>query len=180
MKKTIFLAIIASSLFACSTPSDKKTETTTTDATATSATTAGTVTTTGPEVELMKKALNAWATADWATYLSCYADTAVSVHNAWAQSNDTTIARKVPSYIDLFKKSRLQMDGNVSVDNSIFEVVTMPNGSKYGHAWVGVSWKNKKGETSKTTIFNSYGIQDGKFTYDWPIYDNKEFDKLLK
>jgi hypothetical protein len=170
MKKTILTAILAITLFACQ---QNVTKMESIPAAFNS------VTTTGPEVALMKKALNAWATADWDTYLSCYADTARSAHNSWA-SYDTTIAKKIATYIDVFKKSRISMDGNVNIDNSIFEVVTMADGNKYGHAWVGVSWKNKKGEISKTVIFNSYGIQNGKFSYEWPIYDTKEFDKLLK
>jgi hypothetical protein len=168
MKKTILVALIATTLFAC----QQNVTTTTTTA-------AGTITTTGPDVDLMKKAGNAWATGDWATYLSCYADTARSVHNAWA-SNDTTVAKKMSSFVDQFKKSREFMDGNVSIDHSIYEVVTMPNGSKYGHAWVDVSWKSKKGVVGRSVIFNSFGIKDGKITYEWPIYDSKEFDKLTK
>ena len=173
MKKTFLVAMFATTIFACSTPAENKTD-------ATSASTAtGSVTTEGPEVDLMKKAAESWANANWDAYLSCYADTARSVHNAWA-SNDTTIAKKVSSHIDQFKKSREAMEGNVTINNSIYEVVTMPDGSKYGHAWLDISWKTKKGEIGKTVIFNSYGIKDGKFTYEWPIYDTKDFEKLPK
>ena len=176
MKKLMMPFILATALFACSTPSENKgvaTATATTNAT-------GTVTTEGPDVELMKKAAESWASGDWDAYLSCYADTARSVHNAWAVTTDTTVARKMSSYIDGFKKSRELMDGNVTINNSIYEVVTMGDGSKYGHAWIDVSWKSKKGATSKTLIFNSYSIKDGKLTTEWPIYDTKEFDKLMK
>ena len=173
MKKTILVAMIATTIFACSTPAEKKTETTSAPSTT------GSVTTEGPEVDLMKKAAESWANANWDAYLSCYADTARSVHNAWA-SNDTTIAKKVSSYINQFKKSREAMEGNVTINNGIYEVVTMPDGSKYGHVWLDISWKTKKGEIGKTVIFNSYGIKDGKFTYEWPIYDTKDFEKLPK
>ena len=145
MKKTFFVALLATALFACSTPAETKVE-------ATTGTTS--VTTEGADVELMKKAAESWASGNWDAYLS--------------------------SYIDTFKKSREGMDGNVTIDNSIYEVVTMADGSKYGHAWLNCSWKTKDGGTSKTLIFNSYSIKDGKFTTEWPIYDTKEFDKLLK
>jgi hypothetical protein len=178
MKKLVMPFIMATVLFACA--SGENTATGTTSGTATTPPVSeGTVTTTGPEVELMKKAGNAWATGDFVTYLACYQDTARSVHNAWA-SNDTTVAKKMSSFIDRFKKSREGVVGNISIDNSIYEVVTMPDGSQYGHAWVDCSWKTKNGAISKTVIFNSYGIKDGKFTYEWPIYDTKEFDKLPK
>lgn len=168
--------IMATALFACSAPAENKGEAT---ATATASTGAGSVTTSGPEVDLMKKAAESWAKGDWAAYLSCYADTAVSVHNAWAV-NDTTVAKKMTSFIEMFKKSRENLVGNISIDHTIFEVVTMPNGNKYGHAWVDCSWKTKKGEIGKSVIFNSYGIKDGKFTYEWPIYNPTDFNKLLK
>lgn len=171
MKKTFLVALLATTLFACSTPAETKVE-------ATTGTTS--VTTEGPDVELMKKAAESWASANWDAYLSCYADTAISVHNVWAVTTDTAVTRKVSSYIDTFKKSREGMDGNVTIDHSIYEVVTMADGSKYGHAWLDCSWKTKTGETSKTLIFNSYSIKDGKFTTEWPIYNTKEFDKLLK
>ena len=171
MKKIFLVAMIATTLFAC----QQNVTNTEKGAGGTSS-----VTTTGPDVDLMKKAAESWASGDWAGYLACYADTALSVHNAWASTNDTTIAKKLPTFIDLFKKSRVPLDGNIKIDHSIYEVVTMPDGSKYGHAWIGVSWKTKTGEVSKTVIFNSYGIKDGKITYEWPIYDTKEFDKLTK
>jgi hypothetical protein len=171
MKKTLLVALLATTLFACK-QNETKTETATTGTSS--------VTSTGPDVELMKKAQNAWATGDWDTYLSCYADTAVSVHNGWAASGDTTVAKKMSSYIPNFKKSRDAMDGNFSIDHTIYEVVTMADGSKYGHAWADISWKLKDGSVSKTVIFNSYGIKDGKITYEWPIYDTKEFNKLSK
>ena len=93
MKKTFLVALLATTLFACSTPAETKVE-------ATTRTTS--VTTEGPDVELMKKAGESWASANWDAYLSCYADTAISVHNVWAVTTDTTVVRKVSSYIDTF------------------------------------------------------------------------------
>ncbi|MFZ4103154.1 MAG: hypothetical protein ACOYKI_00345 [Sediminibacterium sp.] len=107
--------MLATALFACSTPAENKVETST-------GTTS--VTTEGPDVELMKKAAESWAIGNWEDYLSCFADTAISVHNTWAVTTDTAVVRKVSSYIDSFKKSRENMDGNVTIENSIYEVVT--------------------------------------------------------
>ncbi len=172
MKKTILVALMATTLFAC-----KQNETKTETATTTAAT--GTVTTTGPEVDLIKKAVDAFASGDWATYAACYADTAKAYHNIWPLTGDSTLALGMPKLIEGFKTQRALMDGNPSVDGTIYEVVTMPNGSKYGHAWINFSWKSKKGGTGKMALFNSYGFnKDGKITYEWPIYDTKEISKL--
>ena len=166
MKKIVLLFLAASTFVACKT-SEVKTEST--------AAATGSVTTTGPEVDLLKKSITAWADGDWATYASTYADTAKSSHNAWPSATDSTVSVKVPVLIEGFKKQRALMDGNVTMGNSIIEVVTMPDGNKYGHVWVELSWKNKKGVVGKSVLFDSYGInKDGKISYEWPIYDTKD------
>ena len=175
MKKLVMPFIMATALFACSTSSDTASGTASATASTSSAST-GSVTTTGPDVELMKKAGQTWSTGDWAGYLACYADTAKSIHNAWAVNSKD--AKTMPALVEEFKKSRALMDGNVSIDNSIYEVITTADGTKYGHAWVELSWKTKKGGIGKTVLFNSYGIKDGKLLYEWPIYDTKDFAKL--
>jgi len=170
MKKIVLLFLTATTLFACKT-NEVKTET------AASAT--GTVTTTGPDVDLIKKSITAFANGDWATYASTYADTAKSVLNGWASTTDTSVGVRMPVLIEGFKKQRELMDGNLTMGGSIFEVVTMPDGNKYGHLWVELSWKSKKGVPGKTVLFDSYGInKDGKISYEWPIFDTKDVAKL--
>lgn len=167
MKKIVLLFLAATTLFACQT-NEVKTET--------AAAAGGTVATTGPDVDLIKKSITAWADGDWATYASTYADTAKSTHNAWPSATDSTVTVKIPVLIEGFKKQRELMDGNVTMGNSIIEVVTMPDGNKYGHVWVELSWKSKKtGVVGKSVLFDSYGInKDGKISYEWPIYDTKD------
>jgi hypothetical protein len=81
--------------------------------------------------------------------------------------------------IEVFKKQRELIDGNLTIGGTIYEVVTMPDGNKYGHSWVEMSWKSKKGVAGKVVVFNSFGInKDGKITYEWPIYDTKDVASL--
>jgi len=170
MKKIVLLFVTATTLFACA-PTEVKTDI------AASAT--GTVTATGPDVDLIKKSITAFADGDWDTYASTYADTAKSYHNVWPSNTDTTVGVKIPVLIEGFKKQRELMDGKLTMGGTIFEVVTMPDGSKYGHVWVDFTWKNKKGEVGKSVLFDSYGInKDGKISYEWPIYDTKDVAKL--
>ena len=157
-------------MFACA-PTEVKTDS--------AAATTGTVTTSGPDVDLVKKSITAWADGDWATYASTYADTAKAVHNGWPSATDTTVGVKMSIMIENFKKQRELMDGNITMGNSIIEVVTMPDGNKYGHLWVELSWKSKKGVVGKSVLFDSYGInKDGKISYEWPIYDTKDVATL--
>jgi hypothetical protein len=170
MKKIILLFLTATTMFACA-PTEVKTDS--------AAATTGTVTTSGPDVDLVKKSITAWADGDWATYASTYADTAKAVHNGWPSATDTTVGVKMSIMIENFKKQRELMDGNITMGNSIIEVVTMPDGNKYGHLWVELSWKSKKGVVGKSVLFDSYGInKDGKISYEWPIYDTKDVATL--
>jgi len=172
MKKIILLFVTATTLFACKT-SEVKTETT--------ASATGTVTSTGPDVDMLKKGTTAFANGDWATVASNYADTAKSYHNIWPSNSDTTLGVKIPVIIEVFKKQREFIDGNLTIGGTIYEVVTMPDGNKYGHSWVEMSWKSKKGVAGKVVVFNSFGInKDGKITYEWPIYDTKDVATLGK
>ena len=172
MKKIILLFVTATTLFACKT-SEVKTETT--------ASATGTVTASGPDVDLIKKSITAFADGDWATYASTYADTAKSYHNIWPSNSDTTLGVKIPVLIEGFKKQRELMDGKLTMGGTIFEVVTMPDGGKYGHVWVDFTWKNKKGVVGKSVLFDSYGInKDGKISYEWPIYDTKDVVRLAQ
>jgi hypothetical protein len=170
MKKIILCFLVSASLISCTNQEIKteaKTETT------------GSVTTTGPDVDLIKKSITAFADGDWATYASTYADTAKSYHNIWPSNTDTTVGVKIPVLIEGFKKQRELMDGKLTMGGTIFEVVTMHDGSKYGHVWVDFTWKNKKGEVGKSVLFDSYGInKDGKISYEWPIYDTKDVVRL--
>ncbi len=170
MKKIVLLFVTATTLFACSTTEVK---------TDSAASTTGTVATSGPDVDLVKKSITAWADGDWATYASTYADTAKAVHNGWPSATDTTVGVKMSIMIENFKKQRELMDGNITLGKSIIEVVTVPDGNKYGHLWVEVSWKSKKGVAGYSVLFDSYGInKDGKISYEWPIYDTKDVATL--
>jgi hypothetical protein len=166
MKKTFFVALLATSLFACSTPSEKP-ATAETDATASSCVKEG------PEVDLMKKAVTAFGAADWATMSSCFSDTAKSWHN-----NDT-VAMKMSERIELFKKQREASGDLVDPGTPNFEVVTVPTtdeqykGIKWGHAWVTFKVTSKTGVVSKSLTFASFAIKDGKILYEQVIYDAK-------
>lgn len=168
MKKTFLIAAAMVFLMACGT---KPTETTTTE-TATVAG-AGTITTTGADVDAMKNSFTAFANGNWDELTTYFADSAVSYHNVWPL--DTTV-KGVPikEMIEVFKKDRPNYEGNFQLNTPIVEVVTMADGSKYGHIWIEITAQHKNGKKIKQVVFNSFGInKDGKFTSEWPIYNNQ-------
>ncbi len=164
MKKTILIALFAVTLFSCKNASETAT-------TETAASTSSCVKE-GPEVDLMKKALNAYSTGDFATMASCFSDTAKSWHNG------DTVAMKMSDRIEMFKKLR---EGIESIDPGTpnLEVVTVETtdeqykGIKWGHAWVNFPNKAKTGEVTKTLTFASFAIKDGKILWEQVIYDAK-------
>lgn len=166
MKKTILVAMFATTLFACSTPSEK-TASTAIDATASSCVKEG------PEVDLMKKVVTAYSAGDWATMATCFSDTAKSWHN-----NDT-VAMNMTDRIEMFKQQRATTGDVVDAGTPNYEVVTVPTtdsqyeGIKWGHAWINFKSTSKTGETTKTLTFVSFGIKDGKILYEQVIYDAK-------
>ena len=166
MKKTILVAMFATTLFACSTLSEKN-ATTATDATASSCVKEG------PEVDLMKKVVASYSAGDWATMATCFSDTAKSWHN-----NDT-VAMNMSDRIEMFKQQRATTGDVVDAGTPNYEVVTVPTtdsqyeGIKWGHAWINFKSTSKTGETSKSLTFVSFGIKDGKILYEQVIYDAK-------
>lgn len=167
MKKQLMPLVLATALFACSTPAENKS--TLTEVT----TAASSCVKEGPEVDLMKKAITAYSTGDWATMQSCFADTAVSYHNA------DTVPMKMTDRIELFKKQRATIDGGVDVGTPNLEVVTVNsddekyNGYKWGHAWVKFTSTPKGGVKKSTQTFASFAIKDGKIIWEQVIYDTK-------
>jgi len=166
MKKTILVAMFATTLFACSTPAEK-TASAETDATTSSCVKEG------PEVELMKKAITAYSNGDWATAASCFSDTAKSWHN-----NDT-VAMKMSDRIELFKQQRESTGVVVDAGTPNLEVVTVPTTNekykdiKWGHAWITFKNKSKTGEVRSSLTFAMFAIKDGKIIHEQVIYDTK-------
>ena len=166
MKKIILIGILAVTLFSCKSNSEKV-------AKAESTTSTSSCDKEGPEVDLMNKVITAYSNGDWATMSSCFSDSALSFHNA------DTVGMKMSDRIELFKKQRESLDGNVDPGKPNFEVVTVDTKDekykdyKWGHAWVRFTRKSKTGVTTSTLTFASFAIKDGKIAWEQVIYDTK-------
>ena len=165
MKKIILMAFLATSLFACNAPAEKTTA---------AAGAGSSCVKEGPEVDLMKKAITAYATADWATMASCFSDTALSFHN-----NDS-VGMKMSERIELFKKQRENIVGDVEIGTPNFEVVTVETtdeqykGIKWGHSWVRFKYTTKEGVKKSSLTFATLAMKEGKIIWEQIIYDSKQ------
>jgi hypothetical protein len=166
MKKTFLLAMLATTLFACSTPGEKAAPT---EAVAS----ASSCVKEGPEVDLIKKAITAFSAGDWETMSTCFSDTAKSWHN-----NDT-VAMSMSDRIEMFKQQRASSGDMVDPGTPNIEVVTVDTDNatykdfKWGHAWVNFKSTSKTGQVSKSLTFASFAIKDGKILWEQVIYDAK-------
>lgn len=129
-------------------------------------------TTTGPDVDLLKKLMESFASGDWATYRSCFSDTAVTYYNNWPLDKGAA-AVPVDSVVANHKAGRAELWDGMSINQPIYEVVTDSSGNKYGHVWAKLSTKKRKkaGEPVDVTVFGSYLLKDGKIQYEWVIFD---------
>lgn len=112
--------LVSATMIACTSK-----ETTTEEGTEVKSDSTGTVTSTGPDVELIKNAFAYFAIGDWTNLAASYADSAKSFHNVWPSESDTTAGLTIPQIIEVYKKQRELMDGNINLDRSIYEVVTV-------------------------------------------------------
>jgi len=125
----------------------------------------------GPDVDLLKKAYKAYEQGDWATLRAVYSDSAATINNAMA-TDENVPSTPIDSVIAAHKLARETIYEGMSINNPIYEVVTTEDGSKYGHVWSKLTTKLRKtGETINVTVFGSYGIKDGKLTFEWVIYN---------
>lgn len=125
----------------------------------------------GPDVDQLKKMFEAYAKADWATYRSCFTDSAFSVYNQMA--TDTNI-QKIPvdTVVAHHSRDRETTWEGMSINTPIYEVVTDTAGNKYGHVWCKLSTKNRKtGKKADLTLFGSYGFKNDKVAWEWVIFD---------
>ncbi len=134
----------------------------------------------GPEIDLMKKEMEAYAKGDWVTYKECFDDSALFVVNQWP-TDSTTKKISLDSTIANHKKGRETMWESMNINNPIYEVVTDSAGKKYGHIWAKLTAKHKKThEEVPIVFFGSVGFKNDKISWAWNIYDRTKIVSLMK
>jgi hypothetical protein len=134
----------------------------------------------GPEIDLMKKSMEAYAKGDWVTYRECFDDSTFFVVNQWP-FDSTTKKVSLDSAIANHKKGRETMWDSMNVNKPIYEVVTDSAGIKYGHIWAKLTPKYKKThEEVAIVLFESVGFKNNKIAWVWNIYDRTKIVSLMK
>ncbi len=133
-------------------------------------------TTSGEDIELLKRFINSFVSGDWETYRSCLADSVYYGHNIWLNDD----LAKTPSDI-IVENHRLareeRWDGMSVNPDAIYEVVTDDNGNKFGHVWCQLSTLSRTtGNDISITLFGSYWIKDNKIHSEWALYDRSTLE----
>ena len=125
----------------------------------------------GPDVDLIKKVIHSWAKGDIDAYRSCFNEDAKYIHNGWAGENGEGL-KSIDELVKTHHDFHDRIKREVEIQNEIYEVVTLKDGSKWGHAWVQFECEFKTGEVFNNTFFVAYGITDeSKLWYESAIFN---------
>ena len=125
------------------------------------------VTSSGPDVDLIKNMVESWKSGDIDKWRSYYSEDAKYQQNAWGKM------APIAELDALHRSFHKQLKDKPTISNAIYEVITTKNGAKRAHLWFEAECRFKSGEVVTNVVFASYGINDaGKITYDWAIYDS--------
>ena len=123
-----------------------------------------------PEIEVVKKLIQAYNDQDWATFESFYSDTA----KIWYNSHYMVDEGVAPDEsIKGFKTIASNMDYREFTDNRLFEMVVTNDGLNWVHFW-GKHVAKFSGIDEETTIVThiDYNFKDGKIVSEVGYWDN--------
>ncbi|MDP6275526.1 MAG: hypothetical protein QGF69_01265 [Candidatus Marinimicrobia bacterium] len=121
----------------------------------------------GPEIDLIKKTVQHFVKGELDAYRSCFSDNATFIHNQWGWDN----SQPIDELVKIHQAAKDQRKGDIEILNQLYEVVTVPNGSKFGHGWFEFSSENKTGEKFVNTVFVGWGFDGDKLAWEWAIYN---------
>ena len=125
------------------------------------------VTSSGPDVDLIKNMVESWRSGDIDRWRSYYSKDATYQQNAWGEMSP------IADLDALHRSFHKQLKDKPIIRKATYEVITTKDGTKRDHLWFEAEIRFKSGEVVTNVVFASYGINDaGKITYDWAIYDS--------
>ena len=124
-----------------------------------------------PEIDNVKKSLQAFLSQDWATFRSIYADSAKIAANTSDKekfiNNDQHIEEEKAMYASF-------IDIKIG-DDAVYNMVITDKGEKWVLIWFNFSAKTKDGVEVKGTGHEKFLFVDGKVVFQKNYYDNLPF-----
>ncbi len=122
----------------------------------------------GPEIDMAKKAVQCYASADWETLRSLFADTAKIAANVWNPADFIGL----DPWIEGFKADRANSFPEVSIgDDAVYSMVITDDGEKYVLCWLNWTGKTKDGKEVSTPIHLFFQVSGGKFAWHGAIFN---------
>ena len=122
----------------------------------------------GPEIDLVKKLDQSFASADWVSFRGSYADTAKIWFNTWG---DQDAALSADSLVARYQKTRVNYNEIKLGDPVIYEMVETDNGQRWVHRWGRWDVKHKNGKNISWPSHGAFLVSDGKIRAAGYIYN---------
>ena len=113
--------------------------------------------TSSPEIDLVKKANEAYFNSDWESLRSMYSDTAKIWFNTWMGSEIGPDA-----FIDMLKSGVADLTEYKMSDDAIYEMIITDNGDHWVHNWLLYTVKYNNGKEASVPVHISAMVKDGK------------------
>ena len=122
-----------------------------------------------PEIDIAKKAIDAYLKQDWEIFKSLYSDTARIWHNEYyAKNPGLSIDEVIES-----NKEPLASLVYYRFEGELWEMIVNNKGEKWVHFWG--NWVAKlaeEGEDVEIPVHIAYGVVDNKIVYEAGFWDN--------
>lgn len=116
-----------------------------------------------PEIDLVKKANDAYFKGDWSTMRSVFADTARIWFNTWHTKNDGLTPDQ---FVETLKTGLENYSEYKMGDEPIYEMIVTDEGDKWVHCWFLWSATTKSGVEVNTPVSIGGMVKDGKIVYE--------------
>jgi hypothetical protein len=120
-----------------------------------------------PEIDMAKKATQAYVSADWETLRSLFADTAKIAGNVWEPEKFIS----VDQWIEGFKADRLNFPEVSIGDDAVYNMIVSDEGHTYVLCWLNWTGKSKDGKEVSTPIHLFFQVDGGKFAWHGAIFN---------
>lgn len=126
----------------------------------------------GPEIDNLKKNMDAYLAADWTTYRSAFADTATIIFNSMHFDPDSLVR---------YQQARRNYYDKVEMETDAMEYVRYENGDEYTHFWGRLSFTVKgTGRVVVLPIHMANQIMGGKSVAQYAYFNTAEITAAIQ
>ncbi|MDL5050140.1 nuclear transport factor 2 family protein [Oscillatoria amoena NRMC-F 0135] len=126
-----------------------------------------------PEIDLIKKADQAFLNRDWETFRNHFHDTAAIYVNNWFREKLTP-----DQWSEMLKSFSQDFSSYRYADNTIHEMVITDEGEHWVHGWAEWTGVHKSGKEIRIVVHGGWRVESGKIVSAGAIYDTHALHEL--